>query len=147
MIVGQCGAKTRAGTPCTQPAGWGTDHVGWGRCKLHGGATPTGHRSPHYKHGRLCRDGTNGGPALFEATSMLKHIGRRFNIKYRFFMGRRSGGPSDGRVLEALLALEDARTAMRLGPIVEGIIDTKDVERRARRSRRRAARLTQDRTP
>lgn len=34
---GQCGAKTRAGTPCKQKAGWGTDHVGTGRCKLHGG--------------------------------------------------------------------------------------------------------------
>jgi len=34
-----CGAKTRAGTPCQQKAGWGTDHVGEGRCKLHGGAS------------------------------------------------------------------------------------------------------------
>lgn len=32
-----CGAKTREGTPCKQRAGWGTDHVGEGRCKLHGG--------------------------------------------------------------------------------------------------------------
>lgn len=32
-----CGAKTRAGTPCKRPAGWGTNHVGTGRCKLHGG--------------------------------------------------------------------------------------------------------------
>lgn len=32
-----CGAKTRAGTPCQQVAGWGTDHVGEGKCKLHGG--------------------------------------------------------------------------------------------------------------
>ena len=35
----KCGAKTRAGTPCKQPAGWGTDHPGQGRCKLHGGAS------------------------------------------------------------------------------------------------------------
>lgn len=32
-----CGAKTRAGTPCQRPSGWGTAHVGTGRCKLHGG--------------------------------------------------------------------------------------------------------------
>lgn len=32
-----CRAKTRAGTPCKQPAGWGTNHFGEGRCKLHGG--------------------------------------------------------------------------------------------------------------
>jgi len=33
-----CGAKKRQGEgTCTQPAGWGTDHVGFGRCKLHAG--------------------------------------------------------------------------------------------------------------
>src|SRR5699024_3951481 len=32
-----CGAKTRAGTPCKRPAGWGTKTPGKGRCKLHGG--------------------------------------------------------------------------------------------------------------
>lgn len=38
---------TRAGTPCRQPAGWGTEHPGAGRCKLHGGAS-TG---PHDQRG------------------------------------------------------------------------------------------------
>ncbi|GAA0528664.1 hypothetical protein GCM10010172_06580 [Paractinoplanes ferrugineus] len=41
----KCGGKRRAaesnGAPCTRPAGWGTDHPGTGRCKLHGGATPS----------------------------------------------------------------------------------------------------------
>lgn len=39
----KCGGKLhrRDGT-CTQPAGWGTDHVGHGRCKLHGGCSPSG---------------------------------------------------------------------------------------------------------
>jgi hypothetical protein len=37
----RCGAKTRSGGNCTQVAGWGTDHVGEGPCKLHGGSTPT----------------------------------------------------------------------------------------------------------
>lgn len=39
-----CGGKRRgegAGKTCTRPAGWGTDHVGVGRCKLHGGKTPS----------------------------------------------------------------------------------------------------------
>lgn len=40
-----CGAKARNGGRCRQEAGWGTTHVGQGRCKLHGGATPI-------KHGR-----------------------------------------------------------------------------------------------
>lgn len=39
-----CGATTRQGTDCGHRAGWGTDHPGFGRCKLHGGATPTGRK-------------------------------------------------------------------------------------------------------
>lgn len=39
-----CGAKTKKdGSPCKKPAGWGTDHVGIGKCKLHGGASPVKH--------------------------------------------------------------------------------------------------------
>jgi hypothetical protein len=38
----RCGAKTRAGTHCGRPSGWGTSHVGYGRCKLHAGSTPKG---------------------------------------------------------------------------------------------------------
>lgn len=39
-----CGAPTRQqsgkfpkGDPCHRPAGWGTSHLGYGKCKLHGG--------------------------------------------------------------------------------------------------------------
>lgn len=35
-----CRARTGKGTPCEKEAGWGTDHKGIGRCRLHGGATP-----------------------------------------------------------------------------------------------------------
>lgn len=36
-----CGGKKRQSDGvCTRPAGWGTDHAGLGRCKLHGGAKP-----------------------------------------------------------------------------------------------------------
>lgn len=43
-----CGGARRQGedgATCRRPAGWGTDHLGFGRCKLHGGSTPT-----HVKH-------------------------------------------------------------------------------------------------
>lgn len=42
-----CEAQTRKGTPCQRPAGWGTDHVGEGRCKLH-----AGNAGRPIKHGR-----------------------------------------------------------------------------------------------
>lgn len=32
-----CGAKTKKGTICKKPAGYGTNHFGTGRCKFHGG--------------------------------------------------------------------------------------------------------------
>lgn len=41
----KCGAKTRSGTDCGRPAGWGTDHSGIGRCKNHGGSTPNHKRA------------------------------------------------------------------------------------------------------
>jgi hypothetical protein len=41
----QCGAKTRSGGSCGNSAGMGTDHVGFGRCKLHGGNTPSGKKN------------------------------------------------------------------------------------------------------
>lgn len=40
----KCGGKKHGvDERCTQAAGWGTDHPGSGRCKLHGGATPIQH--------------------------------------------------------------------------------------------------------
>lgn len=39
-MADRCLARTRRGTPCQKEAGWGTQHVGVGRCKLHGGAEP-----------------------------------------------------------------------------------------------------------
>ncbi len=52
--AGLCGGKTRAGGghPCRRPAGWGTDHVGTGRCKLHGGSSLAGPASPAWSHGK-----------------------------------------------------------------------------------------------
>lgn len=35
-----CGANKRGGGKCNQPAGWGTNHPGIGRCKIHAGSVP-----------------------------------------------------------------------------------------------------------
>lgn len=41
-----CGAKRKqGGGTCKHEAGWGTDHPGHGKCKLHGGATPNHRRA------------------------------------------------------------------------------------------------------
>jgi hypothetical protein len=36
-----CGAKKKGGGICMLGAGWGTEHFGTGKCKLHGGSTPS----------------------------------------------------------------------------------------------------------
>jgi hypothetical protein len=53
MTDNVCGRPKRdgSGDECGLPAGWGTEHVGDGACKLHGGATPRGRDSPNFKHG------------------------------------------------------------------------------------------------
>ncbi|WP_128381264.1 hypothetical protein [Streptomyces cavernae] len=46
----RCGAQKRQGEPgetCTFVAGWGTDHVGTGRCRLHGGNTRNQRAAAH----------------------------------------------------------------------------------------------------
>ncbi|MGW2520451.1 hypothetical protein ACWC09_26250 [Streptomyces sp. NPDC001617] len=43
-----CGARKRQGEgTCNKTAGWGTDHPGTGRCRLHGGSTPTQKQAAH----------------------------------------------------------------------------------------------------
>lgn len=51
-MTSRCEAKTKSGSPCNRPAGWGTHHVGVGKCKLHGGASPVKHGlySKYAKH-------------------------------------------------------------------------------------------------
>lgn len=46
----RCGAKTRSGKPCQL---WAMPN---GRCGKHGGLTPRGAASPHFKTGRYSRD-------------------------------------------------------------------------------------------
>jgi len=48
--MSKCGAKTKKGKKCTQPA------MENGRCRLHGGKTPRGLDSPQTKHGRYSKD-------------------------------------------------------------------------------------------
>ena len=64
----QCGAKTRTGGRCKYKAGYKTDHVGTGRCHLHGGRTkgagaPKGNKNG-LKHGRYSKAKLNDTPTL-----------------------------------------------------------------------------------
>ena len=50
---GKCGTVRRGKPPCGLPAGWGTDHVGSGHCRLHLGTVATHRRSAQVQ---LARD-------------------------------------------------------------------------------------------
>lgn len=48
VVEGRCNArKTDGSGVCRHGAGWGTDHVGFGSCRKHGGSTPNGAKSAH----------------------------------------------------------------------------------------------------
>ena len=51
-----CCAKTKSGGRCRRPAGWGTKHVGQGRCKLHFGNAPIKHGRYSLIHRESLRD-------------------------------------------------------------------------------------------
>jgi hypothetical protein len=66
----KCGAKTRAGKKCGQAAGWGTDHPGSGKCKLHGGAS-TGPKSAAGKE-RISKNAIKHGAYIDKIISDLE---------------------------------------------------------------------------
>jgi hypothetical protein len=74
-----CGAKTRAGHPCKRPAGWGTDHVGSGRCRMHGGASVKGVEHPNFKHGRRSKHWDPN--CVVEFASWKESIGPAFGVE------------------------------------------------------------------
>lgn len=72
---GTCGAKTRSGGLCGKPAGWGTP-VKTGRCKLHGGATPS-HVKAAEKQQAVAAVATYGLPRDVEPhTALLEELHR-----------------------------------------------------------------------
>jgi len=52
VLPGLAAAPWNEHTYCQLPAGWGTDHPGSGRCKLHGGNHRAGPAHPRWRHGR-----------------------------------------------------------------------------------------------
>src|SRR3954453_10762482 len=72
----RCGARTRSGGRCGLPAGHGTDHVGWGRCKLHGGNAPSGRRRAYHLEA-LASMPRMGGEVEVEPTDALLYCVRR----------------------------------------------------------------------
>jgi hypothetical protein len=66
-----CGAKKKQGKgACHRPPGWGTDHPGQGRCKLHGGGTRS-HRQKAARERAAAAVATYGLPREIEPQDAL----------------------------------------------------------------------------
>lgn len=72
----KCGARRKNGDRCKQAAGWGTDHPGTGRCKLHGGSTPAHTTAARYEQA-LAAVATYGLPRDIDpAAALLEEVHR-----------------------------------------------------------------------
>lgn len=69
-----CNALTRRGTACSNAAGKGTEHVGYGRCRNHGGASPSGRaHAARLKVADLVKPEGITGPAAIERGLALQN--------------------------------------------------------------------------
>jgi hypothetical protein len=74
----KCGAQTNetfnGGRPCLQPAGFGTQHVGVGRCKLHGGNNRIKHELYSKVMPAVYRESYLAAREHEDPKSMMEHI-------------------------------------------------------------------------
>ena len=121
-----CGAKTRAGTACKKTAGWGTDHVGTGRCKLHGGKS-TGPKPENMrgnknaeKHGLFSKYLPEETQALLDAIESLSPLDILWeNIKIQYAAIIRAQTIMEVKNREDLVRLEKKKSEGEFGDVVE----------------------------
>lgn len=75
-----CGAPKKDKTTCKQPAGAGTDHLGFGRCKYHGGNSPS-HKNKAARDEVAHRFKAYGTPIDIDpGTALLQEVRRSAGI-------------------------------------------------------------------
>jgi len=132
----KCGAHGKTdGTPCGKPAGWGTDHNGTGRCKLHGGNTPSGKKAAAGEAAllalralaipvtgspvELLQDAVNHARGVLVAAAMLLSKAEAADIEIRLKLyidsieraARVAKPAADAKIDEAYVALSERQTA------------------------------------
>jgi hypothetical protein len=117
--VALCNARTRAGGTCRLAAGHGTDHVGFGRCRLHAGNTPSG-------RARRTVSERAGPPQIFSRArpNLLArpHVitsAERIRRGKGKSVGRRGGqrGPHSGRFAASFALRDGGRRSHRRPPV------------------------------
>lgn len=111
-----CGGKNRSGFPCGRKAGWGTDHVGVGRCKQHGGR-----KESHSKHLlKLMGDSEIVFPGIKTEFNRLAENRDVFDLREHIFL------------LEAIMitVLQNAKTVEDLPLVAKMISDASKIVQR-----------------
>jgi len=100
---GKCGAKKKDGTPCKRPAGSGTEHVGVGTCRHHGGSTPNANQNAALVTARSYMDADAPLPDVSAIDALLYCVQRASQrAMYARRMLRKTVG-DNGLLDEALL--------------------------------------------
>src|SRR4051794_28730210 len=130
MTVGgrKCGAVLRQDPSrrCQRPAGWGTEHPGWARCKLHGGASPGGRKAAAREMAHAMMP-TLGRDLEIEPTDALlvvvhREAGRLAWLREEIELLGPGGDVTDTGSLLSVLAKMDARpqhAGQRLARLVD----------------------------
>lgn len=93
QVEGKCNALTRSGRPCSHEAGWGTDHTGAGRCKMHGGSSPSGAMAGATELARAYMDADSPLPDVTPIDALLYCVQR---ASQRAMYARRMQRRGDG---------------------------------------------------
>lgn len=138
-----CGGKTRAGGECRREAGWATDHVGYGRCKLHGGRAPAGRKAAARERavaeGRRYIDEVDVDPARAMLSAVRLHAGIRQH--YLEALAELNGADGD-ETKAAALVLEVRATNRELSQIAKACADAGVADRMVRMAERMGAMLS-----
>jgi len=140
----RCGATTRKGGKCGYPAGHGTDHVGFGRCRRHGGNSPNGRRYA-YQLEAIAQVPTMGGDLEVEPTDALlycvrREAGRQAWLRAMLELETDGDVTDPGSRLAQLARLETAATE-RLARFSAMALSSGVAERRIRMAERQAQAL------
>lgn len=108
-----CNARTKRRTYCKNPAGFKTDHVGKGRCHLHGGNAPKGTEHYNFKDGLRSKYGLpekryarllemfDSNPDLLELRDQVTRLKtRQYEIEEMMEAG---GGPEQWKKLKEIV--------------------------------------------
>jgi hypothetical protein len=143
--VKRCGGKTRSGGRCGHPKGYGTDHVGSGRCKFHGGASPNGRKAATKEAALTFARGALGAEVDTSPIELMADAGRLTRgllIYYQHEIAAaatrkpKDGGPDFARIEELRPQFE---AAIKLAKdVAKAALDAGVAERRQRLMERQA---------